>query len=317
MQNIVQQVVVIGTGGTIAGTAASAADHTGYTAAQIGVAQLVAAVPPLGGRALEVVQLAQVDSKDMGFEVWCDLARAVQAALVRPDVAGVVVTHGTDTLEETAWFLQAVLAPAKPVVLTAAMRPATALSADGPQNLADAVMVAAWPQAQGVVAVLSGRVHGAADVRKAHTYRVDAFDSGDAGPVALVEEGRLRLLRAWPQGTPLGLDRLLAVDPGQWPWVEIVTSGAGARAGAVQALVQAGVRGLVVAGTGNGSIHTALEAALAEAQALGVTVWRASRCGLGPVLGEHPRGWASAGAFTPAKARVALMLELMREKVRA
>lgn len=312
MQNKVQQVVVIGTGGTIAGTAASAADHTGYTAARIGVAQLVAAVPPLGERALELVQLAQVDSKDMGFEVWCDLARAVQAALMRPDVAGVVVTHGTDTLEETAWFLQAVLAPAKPVVLTAAMRPATALSADGPQNLADAVMVAAWPQARGVVAVLSGRVHGAADVRKAHTYRVDAFDSGDAGPVALVEEGRLRLLRAWPHGAAMGLERLLATDPALWPWVEILTSGAGARADAVRALVDAGVKGLVVAGTGNGTIHAALEAALAEAQARGVRVWRASRCGMGPVLGEHPRGWASAGALTPAKARVALMLELMR-----
>jgi L-asparaginase len=191
------------------------------------------------------------------------------------------------------------------------------LSADGPQNLADAVRVAAWPQAQGVVAVLSGRVHGAADVRKAHTYRVDAFDSGDAGPVALVEEGRLRLLRPWPQGTALGLDRFLGTDPMAWPWVEIITSGAGARGEAVQALVQAGVKGLVVAGTGNGTIHAALETALADAQRRGVVVWRASRCGMGPVLGEHPRGWASAGAFTPAKARVALMLELMRETVRA
>lgn len=305
-------VVVIGTGGTIAGTAASAADHTGYTAAQIGVAQLLTAVPSLSGQPLEVLQLAQVDSKDMEFDVWRELARAVDRAVARPEVAGVVITHGTDTLEETAWFLQAVLAPAKPVVLTAAMRPSTALSADGPQNLADAVAVAAWPQARGVVAVLAGRVHGAADVRKAHTYRVDAFDSGDAGPVALVEEGRLRILRPWPQGPALGLQGLQDLEPTAWPWVEIVTSGAGARAQAVQALVRAGVRGLVVAGTGNGTIHAALEAALAEAQAQGVTVWRASRCGTGPVLGEHPRGWRSAGTFTPAKARVALMLELMR-----
>lgn len=307
-----QTVVVIGTGGTIAGTAASAADHTGYTAAQIGVAQLLASVPALSGQPLELLQLAQVDSKDMDFGVWRELARAVDRAVARPEVAGVVITHGTDTLEETAWFLQAVLAPAKPVVLTAAMRPATALSADGPQNLADAVTVAAWPQARGVVAVLAGRVHGAADVRKAHTYRVDAFDSGDAGPVALVEAGRLRILRPWPQGPALGLQALLALEPTAWPWVEIVTSGAGARAQAVQALVRAGVRGLVVAGTGNGTIHVALEAALAKAQAQGVTVWRASRCGMGPVLGEHPQEWPSAGTLTPAKARVALMLELMR-----
>jgi L-asparaginase len=312
MQNRHKTIVVIGTGGTIAGTAASAADHTGYTAAQINVAQLLAAVPTLSGQPLEVLQLAQVDSKDMDFGVWRALALAVDQAVARPEVAGVVITHGTDTLEETAWFLQAVLAPAKPVVLTAAMRPSTALSADGPQNLADAVAVAAWPQARGVVAVLAGRVHGAADVRKAHTYRVDAFDSGDAGPVALVEEGRLRILRPWPQGPATGVQSLLALEPTAWPWVEIVTSGAGAQARAVQALVRAGVRGLVVAGTGNGTIHSALESALTEAQGQGVTVWRASRCGMGPVLGEHPRGWPSAGSFTPAKARVALMLELMR-----
>ncbi|MFN3416804.1 MAG: asparaginase [Caldimonas sp.] len=312
MQNRHKTIVVIGTGGTIAGTAASAADHTGYTAAQINVAQLLAAVPTLSGQPLEVLQLAQVDSKDMDFGVWRALALAVDQAVARPEVAGVVITHGTDTLEETAWFLQAVLAPAKPVVLTAAMRPSTALSADGPQNLADAVAVAAWPQARGVVAVLAGRVHGAADVRKAHTYRVDAFDSGDAGPVALVEEGRLRILRPWPQGPATGVQSLLALEPTAWPWVEIVTSGAGAQARAVQALVRAGVRGLVVAGTGNGTIHSALESALTEAQGQGVTVWRASRCGMGPVLGDHPRGWPSAGSFTPAKARVALMLELMR-----
>ena len=120
--------------------------------------------------------------------------------LARPEVAAIIVTHGTDTLEETAYFLQRVLAPAKPVVLTAAMRPATSRLADGPQNLADAVAVATAPGARGVVVVVAGTVHSALDVRKVHPYRLDAFGSGDAGPIARVEEGRLRSFRPWPEG---------------------------------------------------------------------------------------------------------------------
>ena len=159
MQNIEQTVVILGTGGTIAGTAKDAADNVGYTAAQIGVAQLLAAVPALAGQALEAEQVSQIDSKDMGFGVWRALALRVAHHLARPEVAGIVITHGTDTLEETAYFLQRVLAPNKPVVLTAAMRPATALLADGPQNLTDAVAVAQSEGASGVVAVLAGEVH--------------------------------------------------------------------------------------------------------------------------------------------------------------
>jgi len=181
MQSKCETVVVLGTGGTIAGTAARATDNVGYAAARLGVAQLVRAVPALAGWPLEAEQVAQVDSKDMDHATWRALALRCAHHLARADIAGLVVTHGTDTLEETAWFLQRVLAPAKPVVLTAAMRPATALLADGPQNLLDAVTVASWPGARGVVAVLAGRVHGARDVRKVHTYRVDAFASGDAG----------------------------------------------------------------------------------------------------------------------------------------
>ena len=183
-----------------------------------------------------------VDSKDMDHAIWQRLAQRAAHHLARPDVAGVVVTHGTDTLEETAWFLHRVLAPAKPLVLTAAMRPATALGADGPQNLLDAVRVAREPGAHGAVVVLAGSVHGAPDVRKVHPYRTDAFDSGDAGALARVEEGRLRVLRAWPAGEALGLGAI-AADAAGWPWVAVVPSHAGARGEAVDALVAAGVRG--------------------------------------------------------------------------
>jgi L-asparaginase len=152
--------LVIATGGTIAGRAAQATDNVGYRAAELGVQQLLDAVPALAGLPLRTLQLAQVDSKDMGPAVWQPLVQALDQALRDPAVGGVVVTHGTDTLEETAYLLQRVLAPAKPVVLTAAMRPATSLQADGPQNLLDALTVAREPGAQGVLVVLAGTGNG-------------------------------------------------------------------------------------------------------------------------------------------------------------
>ncbi|WP_096662306.1 asparaginase [Polaromonas sp. AET17H-212] len=313
-----RKIVILGTGGTIAGTAASASDHTGYTAAQVGIAQLVEAVPALAEGPCDLVteQVAQIDSKDMSFAVWARLAARVSHFLAQPDVQGIVVTHGTDTLEETAWFLHALLHPGKPVVLTCAMRPATALAPDGPQNLLDAVAVAAHPGARGVLAVCAGVIHGALDVQKVHTYRLNAFSSGDAGPVGYVEEGRLRMLRNWPEApahqAPAAIKKVVAQQDGcNWPRVEIVMNYAGARAGVVQALVAAGVQGLVVAATGNGTLHQDLEAALLEAQAAGVRVVRATRCPEGRVLPRHGDVIADSQGLSPVKARVELMLQLM------
>ena len=280
MQSIV---VILGTGGTIAGQAARADDVLGYSAGTLGVDALIAAVPPLAGRSLEAEQVAQLDSKDMDHATWQRLARRAAHHLARPEVAGLVVTHGTDTLEETAWFLHRVLAPAKPLVLTAAMRPASALGADGPRNLLDAVTLAATPGAFGVMAVLGGTVHAAADLRKRHTHRLDTFDGADAGPLALFDGGRLRCFRAWPLGEALGLDRV-AADPDRWPWVAVLASHAGASGREVTALVDAGVQGLVLAGTGNGALAHPLAAALSAAADAGVLVCRASRCADGPVL---------------------------------
>ncbi|MEQ1683630.1 MAG: asparaginase [Burkholderiaceae bacterium] len=310
MQNIAQTVVILGTGGTIAGTATNAADNVGYTAAQIGVAQLLAAVPALAGQALEAEQVSQIDSKDMGFLIWRALALRVAHHLSRPEVAGIVITHGTDTLEETAYFLQRVLAPAKPVVLTAAMRPATALLADGPQNLLDAVTVARSVGVSGVVAVLAGEVHSGLDVRKRHTYRLAAFGSGDAGPIAQVEEGRLRQHRPWPQCDAVGVGRL-PEDAARWPRVEIVTSHAGSGAEIVAALRQLGVHGIVAACTGNGTLHHDLQVALLKAQLAGVRVVRSSRCLDGAVIASAGQALPSAGALTPVQARVEMILALL------
>jgi L-asparaginase len=306
-------VVILGTGGTIAGASSVAGDNVGYTAAQRSVADLLAAVPALAGSAIEAEQVAQLDSKDMDASTWQALARAVARHLVRPAVQGIVITHGTDTLEETAWLLQQVLAPDKPVVLVAAMRPATALAADGPQNLLDAVAVARTAGARGVVAVLAGQVHAAGAVRKLRTYRTDAFGSGDGGPLGVVEEGVLRRFRDWPAGTPLGLG-LLDSAADDWPWVEIVTSHAAARGDGVLALVAAGVHGLVVAGTGNGSVHRALQDALDQATAAGLPVWRCSRCA-GGVLVPAPGALPSpAAAMSPWQARLALQLQLLSRR---
>jgi L-asparaginase len=310
MQKKASTVVVLGTGGTIAGTSADAGDNVGYTAAQLGVAQLVRAVPALQASSLDVEQVAQIDSKDMSHAVWRHLAVRVAHHLAREDVVGIVVTHGTDTLEETAWFLQRVLAPVKPVVVTGAMRPSTALQSDGPQNLLDAVVVAKAPGARGVVAVLAGQVHGARDVRKIHPYRVDAFNSGDAGPIACVEEGELRVFRAWPQGDALGLAKL-PEDTAGWPRVEIVMSHAGASGAVVRALCAIGVKGLVVGSTGNGTLHRDLEAALLEAMKGGVQVLRSSRTHNGRVLPTASDALPAADDLPPAKARVELMLRLL------
>jgi len=308
-------VVVLGTGGTIAGTAASAGDNVGYRSAQRGVELLVAG---LGGAAgsLETEQVAQLDSKDMDFAVWQRLAERVAHHAARAEVAGVVVTHGTDTLEETAYFLHRVLAPRKPVVLTGAMRPASALQADGPQNLRDAVAVARLAGARGVLVAMAGTLHRGVDVRKLHPYRLDAFSSGDAGPLGRLEEGQLRQLRDWPPADPVGLDRLPA-DPSDWPRVAIVTSAAGSGGWIVDALRGAGVRGIVVAATGNGTIHHALEAPLREAVARGCAVLRATRCIAGsirePVLAPAD-ALPAAGALTPQQARVELIVRLLERR---
>ncbi|MES3001574.1 MAG: asparaginase [Pseudomonadota bacterium] len=310
---IPQKIVVLATGGTIAGRAARQHDNIGYTAAQVGVEDLLDAVPGLKPRVFAAEQVAQVDSKDMGHDVWRDLARGCSRWLAHDEVAGIVVTHGTDTLEETAYFLQAVLAPRKPVVLTCAMRPATAIAPDGPQNMLDAAAVAMTHGASGVLVVCAGTVHGARDVAKRHTYRLDAFSSGDAGPLAYVEEGLLRQVRPWAAHADANADLLARVlAAAELPRVEIVMSHAGASGAVVEALVAQGVDGIVVAATGNGTVHRDLEAALLNAQTAGVKILRATRCAEGVVVGNGKEALPAAIDLSPVKARIALMLELLR-----
>ncbi|WP_322046824.1 asparaginase [Paraburkholderia sp. J67] len=309
------RIAVLATGGTIAGSAPDAANTAGYQAGVIGVAQLLAAVPGLDAVAqIQAEQVASVDSKDMSFALWSTLAQRVNALLASDAIDGVVITHGTDTLEETAYVLHLTVKSAKPVILTAAMRPASALSADGPLNLLNAVTLAASGKAsgQGVLVAFNNRIHCARDVAKISTYAVDAFQSPEIGALGWVQDGRVefqrRALRPHTVDTPFDAST-------QWPQVEIVTSYAGVSRIAVDALVSAGVRGIVVAGTGNGSIHATLQQALSDAVAQGIAVVRASRVGSGHVMHngaakDDALGFVSAGTLSPFKARVLLMLAL-------
>ena len=331
------KLVLLGTGGTIAGLAADAVDDLAYTAAQVGIGQLLAALPAARRPPIAVhcEQVAQVDSKDVGFAVWQTLLQRCWHWLADPTVDGIVVTHGTDTMEETAFFLDTVLSQSgaleKPVVLTGAMRPASSLAPDGPQNLLDALIVAATVGARGVMVSFAGNLYAARDVHKVHPDRLDAFSSGDAGVLGRMEEGVARLVRAVPRVSDPALSIRLPVaisdrgsawrrvlgQPAAWPRVEIVMSHGEAGAFIVDALLahSAGsadpVRGIVVAATGNGSVHRDLEAALLHAQTGGVVVIRASRCGNGRVFGNLPASLADSAGLSPVKARIALALELM------
>jgi L-asparaginase len=321
-----EKVVFLGMGGTIAGTAASAGDNVGYTAAQVGVQALLSSVPGLTDilRSHEVLseQVCQIDSKDLEHADWLALASRVIDYLSKPDVSGIVVTHGTDTLEETAYFLSRAVPTnllKKSVVLTCAMRPASSLTPDGPANMADAAVVATSAGAHGVLVVCAGKIHNAMHVQKVHPYRVDAFDSGEAGPIGLVEEGRVRLLTAWPEpDSGIQSADLVYLKANGWPRVELIMSHGGAGGALVRSIVSpaAGdqaVAGLLVAGTGNGTIHKDLELALRAAMDRGIRVVRVSRCAYGQIVGASTGNRSTefeACNLSAVKARIELMLSI-------
>jgi L-asparaginase len=306
-------IVILATGGTIAGLAVKGEQDTAYTAGVLGVETLISAVPQMAALArISTEQVANIDSKDMSTALWRLLAARVRHWLAQADVDACVITHGTDTLEETAYFLQLTQTSAKPIVMTAAMRPASSAEADGPRNLLDAVRVAADSQAQGrgVMCVLHGRVHAAQHVRKMHTMAIDAFSSGDASPLAIVNNFSVDWSNTAAIASAHGEFADAMGPASELPLVPVVLSHAQADGIAVQAYVQAGAKGIVVAGTGNGTIHHALEAALTHAQAQGVRVVCASRVPVGEVPAVDGRAFEASGELSPYKARVRLMLEL-------
>ncbi|CAJ0709986.1 MULTISPECIES: asparaginase [Ralstonia] len=313
-------IAILATGGTIAGSADDAGSAARYRAGAVPIDQLLAA-SKLGLERLANVraeQVAQIDSKDLTFDVWEKLVARIRHWIDVERVDGVVITHGTDTLEETAMLLHLTQQTDTPIVLTAAMRPSTSLSADGPLNLLNAVRLAASPSARGrgVLVALNQRVHAARDVQKGHTYAVEAFVSPDTGALGFVLDTQVQFQRV---GQRVAAADVLPMPPaGQWPWVEVVASYAQPDARVVDALVAAGVKGLVIAATGAGSIHANLEAALNRASQQGVFVLRSTRTGAGvvPALPSADR-WASSGTLNPYKARVLLTLLLASGRAQA
>ncbi|WP_250464770.1 asparaginase [Caballeronia sp. GAFFF2] len=311
------RLAVLATGGTIAGQAGDASRTAGYKAGVVGVDKLLEAVPALGSVArIHAEQIASIDSKDMTPALWTTLSRRIDALLAQDDIDGVVVTHGTDTLEETAYLLHLTVKSAKPVVLTAAMRPSSALSADGPLNLLNALTVAASRQAagQGVLIAFNHLIHSAREVTKTSTYAVDAFRSPEAGALGFVQDGRVEFQRTVVRPHTLASEFTVPQD---WPMVEIVASYAGVSRVPVDALVGAGVKGIVLAGTGNGSMSSTLAQAFADAIGRGVAVVRSSRVGSGHVMrngaaSDDALGTVSAGTLNPYKARVLLQLALAK-----
>lgn len=310
------RIALISTGGTIAGTAASATELRAYVAARLAADELAQAVPQLSELA-EIVpeSLFELDSKDMRPEHWLALLHRLQAVLADPAVDGVVVTHGTDTLEETAYFLQTTLTTTKPVVLTAAMRPASALSADGPMNLWQAVALACRRAAAraGVLVVLGDRIHSASTLTKRHPCAVDAFSS----PQALTMQASDAALHALApkRSSRVTLPSGLVVLPP----VELLTVAAGSSpalaAATVRALERAsllsGGAGLVLALPGNASLPQRWAAALDELPA-SIPVVFASRCGAGVDFAARaqPSNWLACGALDALKARVRLIAGL-------
>jgi L-asparaginase len=311
-------VVVLATGGTIAGAAATDV-QAAYTSGQVGVDQLLAAVPQAKKLAtLRGEQISNIGSQDMNDEVWLKLARRVNELLAGPDVDGVVITHGTDTIEETAYFLNLVVKSRKPVVLTAAMRPSTALSADGPLNFYNAVAVAANKDAagRGVLVVVNDWIHGAASLTKTSTTAVQTFLSPLRGLIGTVAYGNAEFYRgAVGRNTvdsEFSLDGVTSL-----PRVDIVMAHENMDGALIDAAVAAGAKGIVVAGVGNGNMtKPALDALAAQAKK-GIVCVRSTRVATGRVgrnveVDDDKLGLIASDDLNPQKARVLLRLVLLK-----
>ena len=314
-------VVVLSTGGTIAGRGGSAMSLSEYKAGSLLGAELVDAVPEVAQYArVRVEQIANVGSSNIGLEVWRALSSRIDAMFsTEPEVAGVVITHGTNTIEETAYFLNLTVRHDRPVVLVGAQRPATAISADGPLNLVNAVRTAAHPQSRGrgVLVVMNDEINAARDVSKTNTYRVETFRSGDLGFLGYVDADKVVYYRR-PEKRHTVDSEFDLTSVKALPVVDVLYCYAQTNnAHLVEALVQGGTRGIVFAGTGAGGLSDPEKDAVKKSSAAGsgVVFVRSSRVGSGRVIARSEfdaLGMIAADNLNPQKARVLLMLALTK-----
>jgi L-asparaginase len=314
-----KRVAILATGGTIAG-AGTAGDYA-YKSGEFKIEDLIKAVPNLDKLArLSGEQVANIGSQDMNDDVWIKLAQRINQLLASGSVDGIVVTHGTDTLEETGYFLNLVVKSDKPVVLVGSMRPATAVSADGPANLYNGVAVAVSPQAsgRGVLLALNDKIHGARDVTKMNTTSVETFESPNRGPAGLVNSGKIvwfeRSDRKHTSGSEFAVDARSKL-----PRVDIIYAHANMDASLIQRAIDDGAKGIVVAGVGDGNMSKAAVEALAQAVKNEIMVVRSTRVPTGVVLPNNEikdddLGFAASGELNPPKSRVLLQLALMKTR---
>lgn len=311
------KVYILATGGTIAGSGSSAI-KSNYSAGQVAIGTLLDAVPAIKDVAnVEGEQVVNIGSQDMSDEVWLVLAKRVNELLARADVSGIVITHGTDTMEETAFFLSLVVGSGKPVVLVGAMRPSTAISADGPANLYNAVVTAASPASRdrGVLVCMNGKVYGAADVTKTNTTSVETFQSPNSGAIGYIHNGEVRYYHTSCAGvnTPyFDIDGLKSL-----PKVGIAYGYSNVEGDVVDMMIDKHYKGIVYAGVGNGNIHKNVFPELEKARKDGIIVVRSSRVPTGATtldaeVDDNKYEFVASWSLNPQKARILLMLALTK-----
>ena len=312
-------VTILATGGTIAGSGASSTTTVGYTAATVGVDTMIKAVPELSKVAqVKGEQVFQIASENMSNEHWLTLAKRVNVLLARSDVDGIVITHGTDTMEETAYFLDLVVKSKKPVVLVGAMRPGTALSADGPIHLYNAVLLAASQDAvgKGVMVAMADQIHSARDVTKTNTSTPDSFKTTELGLLGYIQGNKPYFYRASTRKHTLDAEFDIS-NLDKLPQVDIVYGYANVGPVALNALVAAGAKGIIHAGVGDGSLAASVKTALIAARKQGVMIVRSSRVGQGIVArngeaNDDELDFVASDTLNPQKARILLMLALTK-----
>lgn len=313
-----KNVMILATGGTISGAGASSNDSK-YSASQIDINQIVKSSPGITNFAeIKAEQIMQISSQDMNTDMWLTIAKKVSETLAKKSVDAVVLTHGTDTMEETAYFLNLAVKSQKPVIIVGSMRPSTSLSADGALNLFNAVALAADDASykKGVMILMNDEIFAARDATKTHTTNVASFKSLNSGAIGSVHYGKVKIyynpLRAHTFGTEFDVKNLSAL-----PKVDIAYAYAGSDASVIDHLVASGSKAIILAGVGDGNVNKESLQKLREAKNKGVIVVRSAHLGAGLVapnveINDDEFGFVTADNLSPQKARILTMLALTK-----